>query len=172
MALAALAAFAGSPSPVAAAEPPACNLVPLEEQYENADAAFVGRLVSDRPGSAAGRVYRFAVDRVLKGPIGSQVDVSAPLLTDRDGTPLVRGVAVGVLADLDGARLTTTSCGLIDPGSLVSASEPQRGQRIKLAIGLVLAGLAVGFALLRLRRKPVRGRNVGEPPAAAPRNGR
>jgi hypothetical protein len=161
----ALAAAAG---PARAAEPPSCTLTPLEEQYADADAAFVGRVVAERAGSGGRRTYRFTVDRVLKGPIGKEVDVSAPSLTDRDGTPLAHGVTVGVLAQLEGANVTTTSCGLIEAGSLVTASEPERGQGIKIVIGIVIAALALGFALLRLRRR----RGAGEPPAAAPRSGR
>ncbi len=153
----------------AAAEAPSCDLIPLEDQYTAADAAFVGRLRSQRLDAGGGRSYRFVVDRVLKGPIGREVDVTAPLLTDRDGTPLARGVTVGVLARLQGARITTSSCGLVEAGSLVSVSEPQRGQSIKIVIGLVLAVLVVGFSLVRLRKRRAR---VGEPPAAAPRNGR
>ena len=155
-----------------AAARPVCKLAPLEDQYADADAAFVGRLLSERPdGDGGRRLYRFAVDRVLKGPLGREVDVSAPLLTDRDGTPLAHDAPVGVLASLAGASFTTTSCGLIEPGSLVSASEPQRGQPIRLVIGLVFAALVVGFALVRLRRRqrpaPRGGDGAGEPPPPA-----
>jgi hypothetical protein len=136
-----------------AAEPPQCDLVPLEDQFEAAELAFVGRLRESQPAEGETRRYRFSVERPLKGPLGTEVEVVAPLLTDRDGTPLARNVPVGVLASLDGARVTTTSCGLIDAASLVSASEPQRGQRIKLVLGLLLAAGVVGLSVLRLRRR-------------------
>jgi hypothetical protein len=137
-----------------AAEPPVCRLAPLEDQYADADAAFVGRLAGERDADSASRsIYRFVVDQTLKGPIGREVEVTAPPLTDSAGKPLARGVAVGVLAQLDGASFTTTSCGLIEAGSLISVSEPQRGNAIRIAIGLVIAALVVGYSLLRLRRR-------------------
>lgn len=168
----ALVLLALAPGASIAAEPPVCDLVPLEEQYRDAGAAFVGRLESERAGEAGVRVYRFRVERVLKGPIGGEVELSAPLLTDRDGTPLARDVPVGVLVELQGARLTTDSCGLVDPGSLVSASEPQRGTPIKIAIGLVLAAVVLGLSVYRLRRRQrppgARVDRAGEPPPSAP----
>lgn len=119
----------------------------------------MGRLVAQRPAAGGRRVYRFLVDRTLKGPIGKEVDVAAPLLTDSKGEPLARNVAVGVLARLEGATFTTTSCGLVEAGSLVSASEPERGTTIKIAIGLVIAALVVGYSLRRLRvRQAAAGR--------------
>lgn len=171
-------ALTATAAPIAtAAEPPVCDLAPLEDQYTDAGVAFVGRLVSQRRDDASDRrIYRFVVDQVLKGPIGREVDVTAAPLTDRDGAPLAGDVAVGVLANLEGATITTTSCGLVEAGSLVSVSEPQRGQAIKIVIGLVLVLLVVGFSVLRLRQRQQRSGErggPGGPPTATPRsNGR
>jgi hypothetical protein len=118
----------------------------------------VGRLVRERRDAEGRRIYRFLVDRTLKGPVGREVEVRAPLLTDTGGTPIAHDVAVGVLADLRGATFATTSCGIVDPGSLVSISQPERGTTIKVVLGVLILAAVLGYSLLRLRR-----RRQGEP---------
>jgi hypothetical protein len=131
-----------------------CPTIPLENRIESADAAFVGRLVSDRPAAGDGhRVYRFVVDQRVKGPIGREVELDAMRLTDAEGTPLERDVAVGVLANRDGAAWVTGSCSLTDPGALLSAADEPKGGAIKIVIGLIILALVLGYSFRRLRAR-------------------
>jgi hypothetical protein len=131
VATALLVALAVVPAGWAAA--PACPNVPLPERLAASDVAFVGRVVSSRPGES-GRVYRFVVDQKVKGPVGREIAVRAPALTDAEGTPIVRDVAVGVLARLRGAEVVSDSCSLSDPGTLLATFDEPRGNAIKVSI--------------------------------------
>jgi hypothetical protein len=126
----------------------------VEARIADADASFVGRLVSSREASTPGeRYYRFVVDQQVKGPVGREVEVLAPPLTDVQERPLALDVAVGVFARLDGATFRTDSCSLIDPGTLLATADEPRGTGIKVAIGLVILAVVLGYSLLRLRRR-------------------
>jgi len=130
-----------------------CPNVPLEERVAAADAAFVGR-VTGRRATDDGVAYRFLVDQRVKGPVGREVEVRAavPLVDDVD-EPVVFDEALGVLANLDGARLVTESCLLTGPGALLSVSDEVRGNAIKIVIGLVILALVLGFSVWRLRSR-------------------
>ena len=83
-----------------------------------------------------------------------QVEVTAATaLVDDEDEPVVLDEAVGVLANLDGARLTTESCLLADPGALLSVSDEVRGNGIKVVIGLAILGLVLAYCIRRLRRR-------------------
>jgi hypothetical protein len=166
-ALAALAvaiAAAWLAAPPAAARTIDCPVSPLADRIESADAAFVGRLVSERPSpDGSRRVYRFAVDQRVKGPVGQEVELDASRLTDAQGTPLARDVAVGVLATRDGAAWVTGSCSLTDPGALLSTADEPKGGAIKIVIGLIILALVLAYSLRRLRRRSLLddGRGAG-----------
>ena len=131
-----------------------CPNVPLDERLRAADAAFVGRVVDERPGSGTGRVYRLVVDQRVKGPVGREVEVhTAARLVDASDRPVVRDEALGVLATLEGATLVTESCLLTDPGALLSVSDEPRGNAIKILIGLVILALVLAYSVRRLRRR-------------------
>ncbi|MGL6278513.1 MAG: hypothetical protein ACRC50_03035, partial [Gaiella sp.] len=76
--------------------------------------------------------------------------------------PLTPGIVVGVLADLDGATLTTSSCLLTDPAALLAVADEPRGGLIKIGLGVLLTLLVVGWALRR-RRRGVRPQLPGAP---------
>jgi hypothetical protein len=130
-----------------------CPNTPLEERLAAADAAFVGRVVAERPAASGnGLVYHFLVDQRVKGPVGREVDVlAAERLVDADDDPLVHDEALGVMAALAGAQMTTESCLLTDPGALLSASDEARGTWIKIVIGLGILGVVVWYSIRRLR---------------------
>ncbi|HEX2303290.1 MAG TPA: hypothetical protein VHH57_06670 [Gaiella sp.] len=136
-----------------------CPNTPLEDRLEPADAAFVGRVTQERAAaSGEGRVYRFVVDQRVKGPVGREVEVrSLARLVDARDRPIVHDEALGVLADLDGAELTTESCLLTDPGALLSVSDEPRGNAIKIVIGLVILALVLAYSVRRLRHRQAGG---------------
>ena len=132
-----------------------CPNVPLDERLAAADVAFVGRLTEERRGPRGAEfVYRFVVDQRVKGPVGREIEVNAAArLVDAADEPLVRDEALGVLAQLDGARVETEPCLLTDPGALLSTSDEPRGQAIKIAIGLLILALVLAYSTRRLRRR-------------------
>ena len=151
LALLAVAALAAAPGAFALD----CPNVPLEERLTAADVAFVGRVTDERAGAdGTGIVYRFVVDQRVKGSVGREVEVhAATRLVDAADEPLVHDEALGVLAQLDGARIVTESCLLTDPGALLSTSDEPRGDAIKIVIGLVILALVLAFSIRRLRRR-------------------
>ena len=131
-----------------------CPNTPLEERLAEADAAFVGRVTDERGGPADEIVYRFLVDQKVKGPVGREVEVVSTVpLVDAADKAIVHDEALGVMANLDGARLSTESCLLTDPGALLSVSDEVRGNAIKIVIGLVILALVLAFSIRRLRTR-------------------
>lgn len=130
-----------------------CPFVPLERRLEGADAAFVGELVAQRSLADGEVLTRFDVRQQIRGTGGSEVEVrSERPLTDAEDRPLAAGTVVGVLAELDGAALTTSSCLLTDPAALLAVSDEPRGGLIKIALGIVFTLLVVGWAIVRRRK--------------------
>jgi hypothetical protein len=159
----ALALATGAAAPAATV---VCPNIPLPDRLEEADAAFVGRMTEQR-AEGEGQVYRFDVRQRVKGPIGSVVEVrSVEPLTDADGRPLARGEAVGVLAELEGAVLTTSACLLTDPGALLAVADEPRGLLLKLAIGFVILGIVLAWSIRR-RRSGTRPSLPGAPGSPA-----
>jgi hypothetical protein len=131
-----------------------CPQLPPDTRIAGADVAFVGRIVAERPASGEQRIYRFAVDQRVKGPVGSEVEVHAVRLTDLDGKPIAHDVAVGVLASSDeGGTLVTGSCSVVDPASLLATADEPRGMWIKIVIGIVILGAVLAYSLRRLKHR-------------------
>ena len=132
-----------------------CPNVPLDERLSEVDVAFVGRVTAERPSTlGTGRVYEFLVDQNVKGPVGREVDVDATSrLVDATNKPLVHDEALGVLANLDGARVVTEPCLLTDPGTLLSVSDEQKGNAIRLLIGILILAAVLAYSLRRLRKR-------------------
>ena len=129
--------------------------MPLDERLSEVDVAFVGRVTAERASTVgAGRVYEFVVDQTVKGPVGREVDVDAPArLVDATDKPLVHDEALGVMANLEGARIVTRSCLLADPGALLSVSDEPKGNAIRLLIGILILVAVIAYSLRRLRRR-------------------
>ena len=150
-ALVALAALTLAPGALALD----CPNIPLDERLQAAEVAFVGRVMEERPAAnGPGVVYRFVVDQRVKGSIGREVEVHAPVrLVDAADEPLVHDEALGVMAALDGARIVTESCLLTDPGALLSVSDEPRGNGIKVVIGLLILAAVLAYSIRRLRHR-------------------
>jgi hypothetical protein len=132
----------------------------ITDRLHNADVGFVGHLISVTPVAANGGIkqfdYRFAIDKAAKGPLGKEATVRAAQLVDLDLRPLTAAYhdTVGVIASPGaGGRLVTTSCGLVDAGSLLGAADAPKGGGIKVLIGLVIAGLVVWYSIRRLKKR-------------------
>jgi hypothetical protein len=74
-------------------------------------------------------------------------------LVDAADKPIVRDEALGVLANLTGAELTTEPCLLTDPGALLSTSDEPRGNGIKVVIGLLILALVLVYSVRRMRHR-------------------
>ena len=132
-----------------------CPQATIRSRIDAADAAFVGTLTGQRPAPGGRRFYRFDVAQAVKGPVGAEIEIGAPLLVDANDRPVGAGVDAGVFARLDGATFTTDSCGLTDPGALLAEADEPRGGWIKLLIGAAILAAAVAYSLVRLsRRRP------------------
>ncbi len=155
--LALVAALVAPAAPAARAA--TCPDLPIRDRLDAADVAFVGRVVARLPVASAAGVarydYRFVVFQEVKGRVGRRATVRAAELRDVNGLPLTPAseVDVGVLATRAGERLVTSTCGLVDAGSLLGVADEPKGGAIKVGIGVVLLGLVLAYSLVRLRRR-------------------
>jgi hypothetical protein len=150
-------------APAGSAE--SCLSVSIKDKLEGAQVAFVGQVVSVKPVAQSGGIgiydYRFDVLRAVKGQLGATATVRAAKLVDIDAQVVAAGsdVAIGVLASRGRGHLVTSSCSLVDPGSLLGAADEPKGGLIKVAIGLVILGIVLAYSIWRLqRRRHVEGR--------------
>jgi hypothetical protein len=132
-----------------------CAEAPVEERFDDADAAIVGRIVREREGELNGlrQLYlTVEVEQRVKGDLGRTLVIRSPSGTDCD-LEIPRDESVGLLltAAPDGAWLAT-ACSVVHPGQLVVEGGEPRGGPIKVAIGVVVLGLVLLWALRRLRK--------------------
>ena len=128
----------------------------MEERLASADAAFVGRLVAVR-----GTSYEFEVDQRVKGELPDE------RIVVRSGRDVAQcglrrssaDEAVGVLLTRAGDMWASSLCAQTTAGELLSIESPQRGQPVRLVVGLVILALVLAYSVYRLRR---RGRELPE----------
>jgi hypothetical protein len=131
----------------------------VKDKLDGSPVAFVGRVtaVTRVPGSGGVPFfdYRFTVDHAVKGLSAKHVTVRATKLVDIDNQVVTPSkVTIGVLAATrPGGVLVTNSCALVDPASLMGASDEPKGGAIKVVIGLVILGIVVLYSLRRLKRR-------------------
>jgi len=140
---------------VAEAQACVCIDAPLSERLDDADAAFVGRIVDERTRETRGamqRVLTVEVDQRVKGDVNGRIVVRSPSGSDCDLLG-VRDEPVGLLLKRapDGAW-QGTACSVVAPGQLVAEGGEPRGGVIKVGIGILILGLVVLWALRRLKR--------------------
>jgi len=133
-----------------------CGDAPIEQRLDDADAAVVGRIVSDTPWELErGLSYRRLTVRVeqrVKGAVDETLLVLAPSGTDCD-VEIAREKTTGLLLTRDReGRWFASACSVVAPGELVAAGGEPRGTVIKVAIGLVILGLVLAWALRRRAR--------------------
>jgi hypothetical protein len=162
-ALLAVTALAGVASGEAAAC--VCANEPIEDRLDGADAAVVGDVLTiDDPGGATSqpfRILRLDVTQRVKGDVHGErvgsadrvIFVRVPKGTDCDLPEGVVGSTTGLLmTSLPAGGWYATACSLVAPGLLVAAGGEPRGGPIKVAIGIVILGLVLLWALRRLRK--------------------
>ena len=88
----------------------------------------------------------------MKGDIGREIEIRTPSGTDCD-VDVPRDESVGLLLTRgsDDAWLAT-ACSVVNPGQLVVEGGEPRGGPIKVAVGAVILGLVLFWALRRLRK--------------------
>jgi hypothetical protein len=129
---------------------------PMSRRLDDSDAAVVGTITARRPTDVRGApalLLTIDVEQKIKGRhIGNPVVARSPLHTDCD-VELANGKRRGFLLTkgADGTWLVT-GAGVVAATPLIAAGGEPRGGVIKVAIGLVILGLVVLWALRRLRR--------------------
>ncbi|MGH9003883.1 MAG: hypothetical protein ACRDYV_12215, partial [Acidimicrobiia bacterium] len=104
----------------------ACTCYPgydTAEALEAVDGAFIGRLVSRREHSPE-FVYRFEVDRVVKGTFGSLVDLQSSGGGGDCGIETPIGEPIGLLVYQRDGVLRSDLCSQVEPDRMARAAEP------------------------------------------------
>jgi hypothetical protein len=132
-----------------------CGEPPLEERFDEADVAFVGRYESEREGQVGGQrvaLVTVVVEQRVKGEVEGALEIRGPAGSDCD-LELPRRRSVGLLLTRapDGAWLGS-ACSVVEPGALVAVGGEPRGGVLKVAIGVVILGLVLAWALRRKAR--------------------
>ena len=92
------------------------------------------------------------VDQRVKGDVERMLEIRTPSGTDC-GVDLPRDEPVGLLlTNAPPGSWFATACSVVNPGQLVVEGGEPRGGPIKVAIGAVILGLVLLWALLRKRR--------------------
>jgi hypothetical protein len=132
-----------------------CADRPLQERFDEAQLALVGRIESQRPGEVKGQrvtLVTVAVEQRVKGDVEGTVVVRSPAGSDCDlAIPRNRSVGLLLTQAPDGAWLGS-ACSIVSPGELVALGGEPRGGAIKVAIGLVILALVLVWALRRKAR--------------------
>ena len=127
----------------------------MEERLDDADAAVVGRVVAERQGELNGLPQLYltvAVEQRVKGDVARTLELRSPSGTDCD-VEVPRDESVGLLlTSAPGGAWLATACSVVNPGQLVVEGGEPRGGPIKVAIGVVVLGLVLLWALRRLRK--------------------
>jgi hypothetical protein len=131
-----------------------CLEATVDERLDDADAAVIGRIVSDEVTEVEGAPARrltIAVEQRVKGDVGDTVVVRTPSGTDCDVT-VELDATTGVLLTRVPDGWFATLCSIVTPGELVAAGGEPRGGAIKVVIGILILGLVLSWALRRKAR--------------------
>jgi hypothetical protein len=132
-----------------------CADTPLSQRLDEADAAVVGRVVSERQGDLKGEpvlLLTVEVDQRVKGDVERTLVARSPYGSDCD-VVVPKDEAVGLLLARapEGAWLAS-ACSVVEPGPLVAEGGKPRGGPIKVGVGIVILALVLLWALRRLRK--------------------
>jgi MYXO-CTERM domain-containing protein len=133
-----------------------CVEATVEERLDDADAAVIGRIVSDVPstaeGGASARLLRVAVEQRVKGDIGDTLLVEAPNGTSCDLTIETDTTTGLLLTRQPDGDWFASACSVVTPGELVAAGGEPRGGVIKVVLGLAILAIVLSWALRRRAR--------------------
>jgi MYXO-CTERM domain-containing protein len=134
----------------------ACIQATVQERLDQADAAVVGRVVSDAPyeleRGAQARRLEVAVEQRVKGDLGDTVFVVVPSGTDCDVDIALETTTGLLLARRPDGQWFASLCSIVTPGELVAAGGEPRGGVIKVVIGVLILALVLSWALRRRAR--------------------
>ena len=139
-----------------AAQAYTCPETPIDERIAAAEAVFVGRSTGFTPVQGDGipqRLYRFKVDQEVKGDVGRTVDVRIPVKRANGGQVVALDVAAGILMNQVDGGWFTTRCGITDPGVVLAEVDQQKGNPIRLAIGVLILIAVLAYSIRRVRRR-------------------
>lgn len=131
-----------------------CPEATVEERLDEADAAVIGRIVSDEVhelNGAPSRRLTVVVEQRVKGDLGDTVLVRAPSGTDCD-IDVELDATTGLLLTRVPDGWFASLCSILTPGELVAAGGEPRGGAIKVVIGVLVLGLVLSWALRRRAR--------------------
>ncbi len=117
---------------------------------------FVGRSTGFTPVPGDGiaqRLYRFEVDQEVKGDVGRVVEVRIPVKKANGGQVVPPDVAAGILANSVDGGWFTTRCGITDPGAVLAEVDVQKGNPIRLFIGILILGGVLAYSIRRVKRR-------------------
>jgi len=146
-----------------------CAAVDAKRDLPRADAAFVGTLLFDTDASASNeRTYVFAVERVVKGRLGSRVEIRSGADGASCGFEVGEAQRIGLLLDRDGDTWRSGLCSQVPAEELVAAGkargldgyspldEEQNPPRVNwggVVVGVLVLSLGAFFLVRRLRRR-------------------
>lgn len=139
-----------------AAQAYTCPATPIDQRIAAAEVVFVGRSTGFTPIAGDGiaqRLYRFEVDQEVKGDLGRTVEVRIPVKPANGGQVVAPDVAAGILMNRVGGGWFTTRCGITDPGVVLAEVDQQKGNPIRLAVGIVILGAVLAYSIRRVKRR-------------------
>ena len=111
-----------------AGEASACSCASLQpaDALAEFDAAFVGTLIDTPPPMAGDQraPYTFAIEKWVKGDLGTEVVVFAPSQGGACGFEAPAGGRVGVFVTIEGETPTGSLCTMVDPDLLLAGDLP------------------------------------------------
>jgi MYXO-CTERM domain-containing protein len=131
-----------------------CLEATVEERLDDADAAFVGRIVSAETAQLEGvgaRRLTIAVEQQVKGDLGDAVVARAPSGSDCD-VDVKLETTTGFLLTRVPDGWFVSACSIVEPGELVAVGGEPRGGVIKVVLGLAILALVLSWALRRKAR--------------------
>ena len=165
--LALVAAAGGAAASPDCAYACSCARVDAKRDLPRADAALVGELLFSAKESATEATYVFAVERVVKGTLGSRVEVRSALDGAACGFEVGAGQRVGLFLDRDGDVWRSGLCSQLPPAELLAAGEARgfegyspldEEQRLPgvnwggIVVGVLVLSVGAFFLVRRLRR--------------------
>jgi hypothetical protein len=89
----------------------------------------------------------------VKGDVGGTVRVRIPVEPENGGQRIPQSVAAGILMGRADGQWFTTRCGITDPGAVLASVDEQRGNPIRLVIGILILGAVLTYSIRRVRRR-------------------